>query len=147
MKLFFKELFEYNHYYNQKLSEIFVEKHGTISEKSVKLFSHILNAHHIWNSRIIGKQSSFSVWDVHPAEQFREMDDKNFNETVQALNHVDLSSIISYKTSRGEEFKNKINDILFHIINHSTYHRGQIATDFRQTGTEPLITDYIFYKR
>ncbi|QLH28398.1 MAG: hypothetical protein HWD63_02710 [Candidatus Parvibacillus calidus] len=37
-------------------------------------------------------------------------------------------------------------DIIFHIINHSTYHRGQIAMEFRQSGLEPLNTDYIFYK-
>ena len=147
MKLFFKELFEYNHHFNQKLSEVFVEKHDTISERSVKLFSHILNAHHIWNSRIIGKQNAFNVWDIHPAEQFREIDHKNFNETVLALNQVDLNNIILYKTTKGQAFENKTSDILFHIINHSTYHRGQIAADFRQTGTEPLSTDYIFYKR
>jgi uncharacterized damage-inducible protein DinB len=147
MELFFKELFEYNHHFNQKLSEVFVEKHDMISEKSVRLFSHILNAHHIWNSRITGKQNTFSVWDIHAVEQFREIDDKNFNETVPALNYVDFNGIISYKTTKGQVFENKISDILFHIINHSTYHRGQIAADFRQNGTEPLSTDYIFYKR
>jgi uncharacterized damage-inducible protein DinB len=147
MQLFFEQLFEYNHYFNQKLSGIFLEKGNPISEKSVKLFSHILNAHHIWNARIVGRQSGFSVWDVHAVEQFSKIDHKNFNETVHALNQVDLNSIILYKTSKGAEFENKTRDILFHIINHSTYHRGQIATDFRQTGTEPLVTDYIFYKR
>ena len=60
---------------------------------------------------------------------------------------VDLNNIILYKTTKGQAFENKTSDILFHIINHSTYHRGQIAADFRQTGTEPLSTDYIFYKR
>ena len=147
MRQFFKELFEYNYHFNQKLSEIFIEKRDLISEKSVKLFSHILNAHHIWNSRIAGKQSGFNVWDIHAAGQFREIDDKNYNETMHLLSDLDLSSIILYKTGKGEKFENKISDILFHIINHSTYHRGQIATDFRQTGTEPLTTDYIFYKR
>jgi uncharacterized damage-inducible protein DinB len=147
MKLFFKELFEYNHHFNQELSGLFVEKRNIISERSVKLFSHILSAHHIWNSRIAGKQSTFGVWDIHPIEQFSEIDDKNFSETVLALNHVDLGSIILYKTTKGQAFENKISDILFHVINHSTYHRGQIAADFRQTGTEPLSTDYIFYKR
>ncbi|HRP56991.1 DinB family protein [Agriterribacter sp.] len=147
MKLFFKELFEYNHHFNQKLSALFAEKHDTMSDRSVKLFGHILNAHHIWNSRIAGKHSGLSVWDIQAVEQFRRIDDNNFNETVRILDHVDLSSIISYKTTKEQAFENKARDILFHIINHSTYHRGQIAADFRQTGTEPLTTDYIFYKR
>jgi uncharacterized damage-inducible protein DinB len=44
-------------------------------------------------------------------------------------------------------FTNTIKDILFHIINHSTNHRGQIAVDFRNNGLEPLVLDYVFYKR
>lgn len=147
MKPFFKELFEYNHHFNLKLSEIFTEKSDVVSKKSVQLFSHILNAQHIWISRIVKKQSDFGVWDIHAVQQFKEINDKNFKETIHALNHFDLSKTISYKNTKGQAFENKISDILFHVLNHSTYHRGQIATDFRQNGIEPINTDYIFYKR
>lgn len=58
-----------------------------------------------------------------------------------------LKKKISYKNSRGERFENSVRDILFHVINHSTYHRGQIATDCKLHGMTPLATDYIFYKR
>ena len=37
--------------------------------------------------------------------------------------------------------------MLFHFVNHSTYHRGQIASNLKEHGIEPLVTDYIFYKR
>lgn len=147
MKSFFKELFEYNHHSNLKLSEIFMESHGTISEKSVQLFSHILNAHHIWISRITDKKSDFGVWDIQAIQQLKEINENNFNSTIHILNHFDLDKVISYQNSKRQAFENKISDILFHIINHSTYHRGQIATNFRQNGIEPLNTDYIFYKR
>lgn len=147
MKIFFEELFEYNHHFNSKLSDFFTEKSDEVSEKSVKLFSHILNAHHIWVSRIIGTQGDFGVWDIQAIQVFKKINDKNFNETLNILNHVDLSKTISYKNSKGQSFENKTSDILFHIINHSTYHKGQIATDFRQNGIEPINTDYIFYKR
>lgn len=40
-----------------------------------------------------------------------------------------------------------IQQILFHIANHFTHHRGQIISDLRQNGIEPRISDYIFYKR
>ena len=48
---------------------------------------------------------------------------------------------------KGNLFENKIDDILFHIINHSTYHRGQIMMLFRESGLEPIFSDYIFHKR
>lgn len=54
---------------------------------------------------------------------------------------------IGYKTSKGDAFQNTVKDILFHIINHSTYHRGQIAANCKEYGIEPLMSDYIFYKR
>ncbi|WP_185211767.1 DinB family protein [Sphingobacterium mizutaii] len=35
---------------------------------------------------------------------------------------------------------------MFHIINHSNYHRAQIATELRKQEIEPIQTDYIKYK-
>ena len=56
MKSFFKELLEYNHHFNQKLGDIFNEHPNKTSEKAIQLYSHILNAHQIWNNRIAPKQ-------------------------------------------------------------------------------------------
>jgi uncharacterized damage-inducible protein DinB len=32
-----------------------------------------------------------------------------------------------------------------HLANHSTYHRGQIASMIRRLGAEPLPTDFAFF--
>ncbi len=147
MKSFFKELFEYNHYYNQKLSGVFEAHPDETSKKSVRLFSHVLNAQQIWNNRIEPKQPASGVWDLHPAGNFKSMDTKNYEQTLQILDTCDLDKSISYSTSKGAPFGNTVRDILFHVINHSTYHRGQVATEFRLHGLEPLATDYILFKR
>ena len=55
--------------------------------------------------------------------------------------------MVHYTNTNGQAFDNSVRDILFNVINHSTYHRGQIAREFREYGPEPLVTDYIFYKR
>ncbi len=142
-----KELFEYNHYCNQKLAEVFLAHSDKASEKAIKLFSHILNAHEIWNARIGAMVPSIKVWDVHSLKVFKDMDQQNFEQSLLILQHSDLSKTIDYTNSQGQKFSNTIQDILFHIINHSTYHRAQIATEFKQSGIEPVATDYIFYKR
>lgn len=147
MKAFFQELFDYNHHSNQILGTIFNEHPDKTSEKSKSLFSHVVNAHHIWNNRINQTQNGYGVWDLHAIEHCLDMDKANYQNTLLILDVVDLNAIINYKTSNGFSFNNSIRDILFHIINHSTYHRGQIATDFRQHDIEPLPTDFIFYKR
>lgn len=38
----------------------------------------------------------------------------------------DLDSPITYTTSTGNQFTQSIGDIALHVINHGTYHRGQL---------------------
>lgn len=147
MTNFFKELFAYSHHYNQQLAKIFIEKADKTSEKPLIWFNHILNAHLIWNSRIMGENISVKPWDMHAVDELKEMDKANYSNSLLILDSIEMYRPIEYGNSKGQRFSNTVRDILFHIINHSTYHRGQIAADFRQQGIEPLVTDYIFYKR
>ncbi len=146
---FFKELFEYGHHYNRELLKLFLTQPEKTSEKSVQLFNHILNAHHIWNKRIQLTPQTYAVWQMHELHALEEIIETNYKETLAILDtkDLDLNQVITYKTSKGDPFQNKIRDILFHVINHTTYHRGQIATEFKNNGLDPLITDYVFYKR
>lgn len=147
MKSFFKELFAYNHQMNQKLWELFHHHPNQSSEKALKLYSHLLNAHHIWNHRIEGIAANRKVWEHHPLEVCKAIDQNNYEHTLRILEKVDLSENIHYNTSQGQPFNNRVQDVLFHTINHATYHRGQIATECKRNGIDPLISDYIFYKR
>lgn len=147
MKSFVQEWFEYNHHFNQKLSEVFGNNSDKTSEKSVKLFNHMLNAHHIWNHRMNARTPAYNVWELHPNKELAIIDSANYEYTIQILETVGLNHTVHYSNSKGEAFSNKIRDILFHVINHSTYHRAQIATEFKQVGLEPLASDYILYKR
>lgn len=147
MKPFFKELFEYSHHLNQKLGEVFLEHSDKTSEKSVALFNHIINAHQIWNGRMLRGEDLFGVWKIHPAGELQGIDKSNFDQTMMILDETDLSTSVTYQNSKGQRFQNSVRDVLFHIINHSTHHRGQIATELKHCGVEPLVTDYIFYKR
>ncbi len=146
MKPFFEDLFQYTHYFNQKLAELFRDNPDRTPERSLKLYSHILNAHMIWNCRIEGEQPPFGVWDIHPLADYKDIDKTNYERSLRIFRQSDLNDIVDY-TTRGQAFKNSIRDILFHVINHSTYPRGQIAADLRQNDIDPLVTDYVFYKR
>ncbi|MCA1752923.1 MAG: damage-inducible protein DinB [Flavobacteriales bacterium] len=147
MKPFFKQLFEYSHHFNQKLGDVFLAHSDTSSEKAVTLFNHIINAHQIWNGRIQREETLFGVWEIHPVGELQRIDKSNFDRTLTILEATDLNASVSYQNSKGQRFQNSVRDVLFHIVNHSTYHRGQIATELKRCGLEPLVTDYIFYKR
>jgi uncharacterized damage-inducible protein DinB len=146
MKTFFKELFEYNSHFNQEVISVLTKNPDRASENCMKLLSHILNVHQIWNCKLHPGEHPYGAWDIHQIQDSFEMDRKNFEHSILILERFELSQPIQYLNSKGQILNNSVRDILFQIINHSTYHRGQIATGFRQIGLEPLLTDYIYYK-
>lgn len=101
MKSFYNDLFEYNHQSNQKLIEIFSLNSNKVSEKSIELFSHILNAQHIWNHRIQGVQPQFGVWEVQRIEDFGQIDNQNHENSLKILGDFELERSISYKKLQG----------------------------------------------
>jgi uncharacterized damage-inducible protein DinB len=36
---------------------------------------------------------------------------------------------------------------MLHVVNHGTYHRGQVTTLLRQLGAEPLLMDLMHFYR
>ena len=146
MKEKFIELFEYNYHFNKKLIEFISENFQLKPEKTVKLLNHLINAQQIWNARI-NNESEFEVWQINDWNNISKINTDNYSKTLEIIHNKSPENSIEYKNSKGEKFINKIEDVLFHVINHSTYHRAQIATDIKNNGIEPINTDYIFYKR
>lgn len=147
MKDFFQELFAYNQHCNSQFLEVFERNPATLSERAEKLMSHVLNAHHIWNHRILGKPGSFGVWEIHPVENLRSFAESNHWMSLELLEQVDLNATIHYSNTQGKQFHNQVRDIHFHLINHSNYHRGQIARELKQHGLEAPVSDFIIYQR
>ncbi len=147
MKIFFKELFEYTHHFNQKLADAIIENADQTSERSIELFNHIINAQQIWNSRVARDPNVFGAWEIHELKSLKKLDSNNFENSLKLLKKKDFDAKIEYANSRGQVYNNSVKDIFFHIINHSTHHRGQIIVDMKQNGTVPFSSDYIFYKR
>ena len=67
---------------------------------------------------------------------------RELTDYVQSLDH----EMMSRKISLSSEREVHRNDILLHVFNHSTFHRGQIITIARNLGLETFPrTDYIYY--
>lgn len=148
MKNLFNELFDYNFYCNKKLIEQFLTLETAPIAKNSLLFSHILNVHHIWNARLVKGEEKFTVWQDHEINEFADIHYDNQRTTFEIITNMDdFEKRIDYQSSEGRQFYNNPKDILFHIINHSTHHRGQMAMESRNNQIEPLPLDYIFYKR
>ncbi|MGA8855453.1 MAG: DinB family protein [Christiangramia sp.] len=149
MKAYFKELLEYSHYYNLEIIKKFNDGdlHFMVPDRAIALLSHTLNAHKIWNNRLAGKEDTVDIWKNLEVDQLEAAENENFQETMSLLDNEDIERVVKYKNSKGESYENSVRDIIFHVVNHSTYHRGQIATEFRKEGIDPIVSDFVFYKR
>jgi uncharacterized damage-inducible protein DinB len=69
-------------------------------------------------------------------------------EQVEFLDHLtpaDLDRPLSYENPPGTRWTYPLAAMLLHVVNHSTYHRGQVAAMLRQLGTAPSPTDYLVF--
>ncbi|WP_027381576.1 DinB family protein [Chryseobacterium daeguense] len=141
------DLFEYTYHFNKEMIKLISENLEKVDEKTMSLINHTLNAQQIWNARILGEEPTFEVWQINPFEALEEINKQNFEKSIKIVQDFDLDQRIEYHNLRGTKFENSIFEMLFQAINHSTYHRGQINSLLKQTGINPILTDYIFYKR
>lgn len=141
MNSFFREVLEYQHHYNEKLLDEVKDHLGNLPLRTYPVYCHILNAHQTWKARIT-QTDAFGVLDIHPMESCNDINNKNLDDSKAILDTADLTKSVRYRNSRGDEFANTL-----HVLNHSTHHKAQIISDFRQASVGPLVTDYIFYKR
>lgn len=66
---------------------------------------------------------------------------------TNSLSEADLAATLSYTNMKGEPNAAPLWQLVQHIVNHSTYHRGQITAFLRQLGAKPLNTDMVAWDR
>ena len=104
MKVFFNQLFDYNFYCNKKLIER-CSVMEVVPEKSIVLFSHILNAHHIWNARILGRPPEYKVWQSHDVKDWGDIHYENQRSSFEiTTNSDDFEKRIDYENTEGRLF-------------------------------------------
>lgn len=111
---------------------------------------HIVGAEWLWLRRWRGESpGSIPAWAAEP-----EVADLRSRLTaVEAerdafladLCDADLERVVSYRTIAGQAHADPLGNLVRHVVNHSTYHRGQVATQLRQFGLTPPSTDLIAY--
>jgi uncharacterized damage-inducible protein DinB len=118
----------------------------------IATLGHIVGAEWIWLSRWQGTSpAGFPEWLQNPTlEDLRsrltqvESDRTAF---LAGLTEDDLQRPLAYKLLNGTASSTRLLDLLLHVVNHSTYHRGQVTTLLRQVGATPPATDYVVYTR
>jgi uncharacterized damage-inducible protein DinB len=106
---------------------------------------HIIAAELLWLARLERVPSPLPVWPDLSLQECEAMFPELSSRLVRALpaEAGALTRPVPYTNSKGEPWTSTVEEILTHVVIHSAYHRGQIASDLRGAGQEPAYTDYI----
>jgi uncharacterized damage-inducible protein DinB len=115
--------------------------------------AHTYLAEWAWHSRWQGHSPS-----AFPAlDQFADVDalssawqgtEANVRAFIDPMSDADTTRVIAYRLFSGVEAASPIWQMVQHVVNHASYHRGQVTTMLRQAGAAPAKSmDLITYYR
>jgi uncharacterized damage-inducible protein DinB len=113
---------------------------------------HIFRADTLWFSRVAGEPfgniADVAIPDSLPAlqKQWLALLDR-WQNWFQQLEPNQYGIQVRYTNSQGVPFSTPLWQIVLHLVNHSTLHRGQVLTMMRQAGVKPPATDLIAFYR
>lgn len=138
----------------KQLSEEQVQEEIESSFKSIfKTFLHLLDAESIWWQRLklaenVEVPSEKFTGDFTELQKKVLEQSKLWGEWVANAGEHQFQHVFAYQNSKKEQFKQPVWQVLMHLLNHGTYHRGQVVTMMRQLGASKIPgTDFILYLR
>jgi uncharacterized damage-inducible protein DinB len=145
----FRSLFAYDAWANREALASLCEA-GSPPPRAVQIMGHILGAEFVWLERLHGQKSSTPVWPELSLDDCAAKVAELIERWKNYLNSQapdGLQQLVSYTNSKGESWSNRSEDILTHVLMHSAYHRGQIATALGGAGRKAAYTDFIHWER
>ena len=142
---YMRQQFAYDAWANQEVLAT-IRANGGENTRSLQLMSHILAAERVWLERLKQVPQSVPVWpepNLAQCEAEAAELKRLWFDYLDLITAGDISQTISYKNSKGEAWTSAIGDVLSHVVMHSAYHRGQIASHMRASGQTPVNTDFI----
>jgi uncharacterized damage-inducible protein DinB len=154
----FQTLFAYNRWANGSILDaaatLAPEKFTADTPSSYRsvrnTLTHIMSAEWVYTMRLQGTSPKQML---NPEEfpnivvlrsRWAEID-QELKTFVDGISEESLEKVIAYTNFHGEVWKYTIAQIFQHIVNHSTYHRGQVTTLLRAHGANPVMTDYLYF--
>jgi uncharacterized damage-inducible protein DinB len=161
MKEIFIQLASYNIWANNLLFDAIGQLSPDLQNKEVsssfpslyKTVLHVWNAESIWwqrlklQERIISPAENFNGSFNELAHQVISLDKQWYDWINNAQEHM-LQHVFLYQNSKREQFKQPVFQMLLHLFNHGTYHRGQLVTMMRELNVTKIpATDFIIWSR
>ncbi|QOY89808.1 DinB family protein [Paludibaculum fermentans] len=124
---------------------------GTSDKSILGTLVHLYRADRIWLSRmhqaadkLVLGDSDFQLSVVR--EQWPEVYD-GWRHFLAGLSDEQILESISYHDLKGNAWSTPVYQIVLHLVNHGTHHRGQVSGFLRTLGQKPPVLDLIAYYR
>lgn len=136
-------LLEYDDWANREFLAALQARPSTQAER---VFAHVVAAQILWLDRMAHRPMTCPVWPQWSVDECAVRLDVlrvNWRSFLRGLDARAMDTSISYVNSKGQHYKNKIGDVISHVLFHAAHHRGQLAQTLRAEGVEPPYTDFI----
>jgi uncharacterized damage-inducible protein DinB len=158
----FRQLADYNHWANRRIYAAALAMPDEQYRRSTGVFfgslhgtlNHLLVADRIWLKRLTGEGEAPNRLDAILFEDRIELtrarmaEDARLTRVINAYSEADLERPVSYHTTSGVPQQQVLKDILLHLFNHQTHHRGHAhACCSIVTGKEPPPLDLLMFQR
>ncbi len=145
------QLLDYDRWANTRIGER-LRALATPLPAAERLFAHIVGASELWWERVRGGDTAkLPVWPegrpiAEALARFATVADA-WRAHVERADAKELARRVEFTNSAGQACADRLDDILRHLANHGTHHRGQIASQLRAAGHAPETLDFIVWRR
>lgn len=158
----FRQFADYNHWANRRLygaalampDEAYRRRTGVFFGSLHGTLNHLLLTDRVWLKRLTGEGEHPNRLDAILFEELKDLlrarlaEDARLKRVVGGYSEADLGEAVSYQTMSGQQQRQKLQDILLHLFNHQTHHRGQAhACCSIVAGQEPPSLDLLAFQR
>jgi uncharacterized damage-inducible protein DinB len=150
MKNKFIKQFEFEYWANELILNS-LKKLKEKDDRAMLLFSHSLSSHSMWLSRVNKTDFTCTLFQERTLDECEQLMKENLEGWKKYLADKsvgDLEATIEFMAAweaNPSKRKMSIEDALIHIINHSSYHRGQIVASIKGKVDELPFCTYIMY--
>ncbi|MEL6335625.1 MAG: DinB family protein [Pseudomonadota bacterium] len=157
MKAHFRMLAGYNAWANDRLyatcaalpAEDLARDLGAFFGSILATLNHVMVADLIWLARLRGGAQLPLALDHILHDDFAELAAARRvmdRDVAAVVEEIDPAAILRY-LRRGAPQKAVAADLMAHLFNHQTHHRGQVHAMLTRLGTEAPALDLIYYQR
>lgn len=140
-------LLEYDFWANNRVFEAIENAQNSLPADLEDMLSHVFGAKEIWLKRVSNEPASSDLFRRKNMEELQGLNTRLNDHWKQTIEVSQTTNLVSYSNLAGEAFQTSLSDIITHVVNHGSYHRGQVARTLRESGNTPLATDFIVFCR